>query len=274
MNIQQHGTQRQDRSTCSSFLVWDLPGRGCVLTVEDTTTIQERHHHDYGLSDNRDKLQREKLVAVRRTIHIGEHCLPRMADVVINCITTTSSNMGTSSFLQGPQLIEIDFDGNQVVDCWQQETMVEIGFQGLPVIKSSYSLANNSRTCYDDVTRFFIALGQLGHAGVTEVVIKGLELDEWEGELLFGDYLARNCKECRDDDWSSASSSAFDPLAKPISSPLSRNYMESNNDATPVITLRACSLETPVIRMFQRLYPGSLLHHIETAALLPNQRIS
>jgi hypothetical protein len=254
MNIH-YGTQGRDenKNHSSSLLVWDIPGKGssCALTVEDTM-IHERCH-DYAFSDNRGEDQREKVVPVR-IIHIGEYCLPRMADVAMSCMTAPwRLARPTRSIQERPQLIEIDFGGNQVVECWQQETKVEIGYQGLPVIKSTYSLAK-SRACYDDAARFFIALGRLGHAGVAEVVIKGLDLDESEGELLFGDCLAReNCEDSRDD----YSTSTFDSLTKPIPSSIVRK-----NDPTPVITFRDCSLEAAVIRMFQRLYPGSLRRHL------------
>jgi hypothetical protein len=217
------------------------------LTVLDT--IQASH----GFSDKTDTMKREIIAVPVRTIYIGEHCLPQMVDVAISCMTAPAI-VGTS--IQRPQVIEINFDGNAVVDCWQQETTVEIGFQGLPVIKTTYSLVNMSRKSYDGVTRFFLALGHLGHMGVTDVVIKGLELDEWEGELLFGDYVAADlCSEdCSDDDCSNV---AFDSRTKSI-----QHNRESNNDTTPVITFRDCSLEDPVIRMFQRLYQGSVRHHL------------
>jgi hypothetical protein len=131
MNIQYHGTslQGKGKENQSSHFAWGLPLRVGALTVEET--IQERLH-DSGFSNRTDELQREVIVVPVRTIHIGEHCLPQMVDVAINCMTAP---MGTS--FQRPQAIEIDFAGNPVVDCWQQETMVEIGSQGLPVIKST-----------------------------------------------------------------------------------------------------------------------------------------
>jgi hypothetical protein len=75
---------------------------------------------------------------------------------------------------------------------------------------------------------------------------------------LFGDYLAHHCSvDCRDDDCSTIDVD-LDWRSKSI-----RHNMESNeDDATPVITFQDCSLEDLVLRMFQRLYPGSRQHHV------------